>query len=262
MSAIRTAAIALVVGQASWPVLVPVEAKGKGPEPQFRQSFALAPGGRVTIDNPYGDVQICAWDRDEVRIEATKTGVDARLEDARIVVDSTSGTLSVRTQYRGAEAAHPASVEYRITVPRTANLDDVKVGNGGLSIEGLAGSVKATSVNGNIKAAELEGTADLSTINGHVDAAFHRVSAANPISLRSVNGSIVLSIPYNSGARLIAENRSGGIQSDFGRPSPDSAGHQLQAVLKGGGARIQLRNVNGGISIHSTWSRQGTRTGL
>jgi hypothetical protein len=30
-----------------------------------------------------------------------------------------------------------------------------------------------------------------------------------------------------------------------------------QLVVRGVGARIRLDNVNGGISIHSTWSRRG-----
>jgi DUF4097 and DUF4098 domain-containing protein YvlB len=238
-------------------------ATGTNASQEFRQSYALRPSGRVVIDNPYGNVRICAWDRDEVRIEATKSAPDARrLEDAQIVVDSTSETLSIRTQYAGAEADQPASVEYRITVPRTANLDGVKLVNGGLSIEGLAGSVKATSVNGSIKAENLEGTADLSTVNGLVEAGFQRVSASNPISLRSVNGPIILSIPSDSGAHLIAQNRTGGIQTDFGRTISAGDRHEFHTVLKGGGARIELENVNGGISIHSSWSRHTARTGL
>ena len=142
------------------------------------------------------------------------------------------------------------------------NLDGVKLVNGGLSIEGLAGSVKATAVNGSIKAENLEGTADLSTVNGLVEAGFQRVSPSNPISLRSVNGPIILSIPSDSGAHLVAQNRSGGIQTDFGRTVSAADPHQFHTVLKGGGARIELENVNGGISIHSTWTRHAARTGL
>ena len=230
---------------------------------QFRQSYALSPSGRVIIDNPYGDVRISAWDRDEVRIEAVKSASDAsRLNDARIVVDSTSDRLSIRTQYAGADAEHPASVEYRITVPRRANVDGVKLVNGELSLRGLAGTVRATSVNGNIKAERLEGTADLSTVNGQVEADFYRISPSKPISLRSVNGPIVLSIPSDSGAQLIARNLSGGIQTDFEQQVSEASGHRVRAVLKGGGAQIDLQNVNGGISIHSTWSRRRERPGL
>jgi DUF4097 and DUF4098 domain-containing protein YvlB len=231
-----------------------------GSERQFRQSYALAPGGRVLIDNPYGDVRIDAWDREEVRIQAIKSGADSRrLEDAQIVVASTSDTLSIRTEYAGSSAERPASVEYRITVPRTANLEAVRLVNGGLSIRGLHGAIKATSVNGDIHAERLEGTADLSTVNGQVEANFHRVSPANPISLRSVNGQIVLSIPSGAGAELLAQNLSGGILTDFRPSGAEQRGHSFQAILKGGGAAIHLQNVNGGISIHSTWSRRRER---
>ncbi len=230
---------------------------------EFHQSYALTSRGRVMIENLYGNVAISTWDRDEVRIEATKSASDARrLDDARIVVDATSDSLSIRTQYAGADAEHPASVEYRITVPRKANIEGVKLVNGGLSIRGLAGSVRATSVNGNIKAERLEGTADLSTVNGQVDVDFHRLSPSKPISLRSVNGPIVLSIPSDSGAQLVAQNRSGGIQTDFSDPEVEPSGHRVRAILKGGGTQIDVQNVNGGISIHSVWSRRNERPGF
>src|SRR5581483_6910489 len=87
----------------------------------FRRSYAISPHGRIRIENRYGDVCITTWERNEVRIEAVKSATDAgRLADASIVVDSTAEQLVVRTQYAGSESEAPASVEYRITVPRTA----------------------------------------------------------------------------------------------------------------------------------------------
>lgn len=224
---------------------------------EFRQTYSLAPNGRVVIQNLYGDVSITGWDRDEVRVEAIKRSADPRhLDDARIVVDSSSGALSIRTQYAGSDAEHPASVEYRITVPRGANLEDVKLINGGLSINGVTGPVKASSINGSIRAANLEGQADLSTINGQLEAGFLRISKQNPISLSSVNGPIHLSIPSGSGASVTARNRSGGIDSEFGRVVHSTGVHHLQTVVHGGGALIHVHNVNGGISIHSAWGRR------
>jgi DUF4097 and DUF4098 domain-containing protein YvlB len=224
---------------------------------EFRRTYSLAPNGRVVIQNFYGDVSITGWDRDEVRVEAIKRSADPRcLDDARIIVDSSSGSLSIHTQYAGSDAERPASVEYRITVPRGAILEDVRLINGGLSISGLTGPVKASSVNGSIKAENLEGQADLSTVNGHLDAAFDRISRQNPISLSSVNGPIKLSIPPGSGASVTARNLSGGIDSDFGRVIRSTGVHHLTTVVHGGGALIHLHNVNGGISIHATWGRR------
>ena len=228
---------------------------------QFQRNYTLSPHARIRIENRYGDVCITGWDRDEVRIEAIKSAGDAgRLNDASIIVDATAERLVVRTQY-AAESEEPASVEYRISVPRTANLDDIRLTNGALSIVGLAGAVKATSVNGNIKADRLEGKADLATVNGQVEAGFNRISASQPISLRSVNGRIVLSIPSGSGAQLIAQNRSGEIQTDF-ETAPQLTSHHLETVLGSGGPQILLHNITGGISIHSTWSRRHARPDL
>ena len=229
----------------------------------FQRSYALAANGRVAIDNPYGDVRITGWDRNEVQIEAVKTtGLTSRLEDAVIVVDATKERLSVRTQYADGDPRDPARVEYRISVPRNANLEDVRLVNGALSIRGVSGPVKASLVNGSITAEALEGMADLATVNGQVKAGFERLSASQPISLRSVNGPIVLMIPHGAGAQLLAQNRSGGIEAHLGARTRQPAGHRFQTVVGGGGASIVLRNVTGGISIHSTWSRRRERPGL
>ena len=140
-------------------------------------------------------------------------------------------------------------------VPRRASLDQVRLINGGLSISGVRGLVKASSVNGSIKADQLEGEAELSTVNGRLDAGFQRVSRCHAISLKSVNGPITLSLPSGAGATVVAQNLSGGIDADFGRTWRAPSGHRLEALVNGGGAAIRLSNVNGGISIHSVWSR-------
>ncbi|HTS66180.1 MAG TPA: DUF4097 family beta strand repeat-containing protein [Candidatus Acidoferrales bacterium] len=227
------------------------------PRAEFRARYSLVANGRVVIQNLYGDVQITGWDRDEVLVEATKHSADVRsLDDARIVVDTSEGRVSIRTQYTGSDAENPAAVEYRIMVPRNASLENVKLVNGGLSISGVSGGIKASAVNGNIRAEKLEGETDLSTVNGQLEADFHRVSRCHPITLTSVNGPIRVLLPSGASATVTAQNRSGGIDSDFGRSWRAPTGHRLEAALNGGGAVIRLHNINGGISIHSTWARK------
>jgi len=223
------------------------------PKAEFQQTYSLTPNGKVVIQNLYGDVRITAWDRDEVFVQAIKKSSDPRqLDDARIVVDSSDGLVSIHTQYAGADAEHPASVEYRIMVPRKANLENVKLVNGGLSVSGLQGPIKASSVNGSIKAESLGGQADLSTVNGHLEAGFNHIGRTNSISLSSVNGPIKLSIPSGTSAQLSAHNLSGGIISNVGRVWRAASGHRLRYTLNRGGAQIHLNNVNGGISIRSS----------
>jgi DUF4097 and DUF4098 domain-containing protein YvlB len=255
----------MAVGQRGTCVFLLALAAGSGlnasivgtPRAEFRRTYSLAPNGRVVIQNLYGDVIITGWDRDEVKVEAFKRSSDPRrLDDARIIVDSSLASLSIHTQYGGSDAERPASVEYRITVPRGANLEEVKLINGGLSISGVTGPVRASSVNGSIKAENLEGQASLSTVNGQLEAAFNRISRENPISLSSVNGPIKLSIPSGSGASVSARNQSGGINSEFGKVIHSTGLHRLTTVVHGGGASIHVHNVNGGISIHAACGRR------
>ncbi len=220
------------------------------PRMEFRHSYLLHPNGQVRIQNLYGDVAITAWDRDEVLVEAVKNPAGPRGadDDARVVVDGSADALSIRTQYGGGDAGHPASIDYRIMVPRTASLANVELTNGGLSIRGVAGPVRASAINGSIHAERLQGRVDLSTVNGRLEAGFTRVSG-EAITLRSVNGAIRLSIPGDAGASLEADNRSGGIESAFGRPWRGPEGHRLRTLVNQGGAAVRLHNVNGGIFI-------------
>ena len=222
------------------------------PRPEFRRLYPLQSTGRVVIQNLYGDVRITAWDREQVQVLAIRKAKDARrLDEARIVVDSSYDSFSISTQYGAADVDRPASVEYQIMVPRNANLENIKLINGALVISGVAGPVKASSVNGNIRVEGLEGQADISTVNGQVTAGFSRLSAENPISLSSVNGPIRLTLPAGSGSNIEARNLSGGIDSDVGQTWRAAGGHRMQAGGRKGGAQIRVHNVNGGIQIRS-----------
>lgn len=250
----RAVLLALAVGSILNATIVSV------PQAEFSRVYPLSPTGRIAIQNLYGDVRITAWDRDQVRVTAIKKSHDPkRLDDAQIVVDSTYESLSISTRYAGVDAEHPASVEYRIMVPRNACLENVKLINGGLSLSGLAGTVKASSVNGSIRAEALEGHAELSTVNGQLEAAFSRLGAENIVSLSSVNGPIRLAIPSGSGAGVEARNLSGGIDSDLGQAWRGAGGHRLQMPGRKGGAQIRLHNVNGGIQIRSGTNGRGER---
>jgi hypothetical protein len=238
--------LALVAGTALHATVVGI------PQPEFRRIYPLAGNGHVVIHNLYGDVRIVAWDREQVQVQAIRKAKDVRrLDEVRIVVDSTYDSFTISTQYSSSDVDRPANIEYRIMVPRNANLEQVKLINGGLFISGVAGAVKASSVNGSIQVEGLEGQADLSTINGQLTAGFSRLSSENPISLSSVNGPIRLTIPAGSAPAIEARNLSGGIDSDVGQTWRAAGGHRMQAGGRKGGAQIHLHNVNGGIQIRS-----------
>ena len=225
---------------------------------EFHQSYALTPDGRIELDNINGPVHISSWDQNQVKVDAVKyADTKERLEEAKIEIDARNDSISIRTKYPDHNQSwnwgshnNPASVEYTLTVPRTARLDEIKLINGSLDVTGMSGEVNASCINGRLEAHDLSGRARLSTINGRLDARFGQL-ASNSVELNSVNGSVELTIPSDSKAELEADTVSGGINNDFGLHvnHHNFVGHDLRGELGSGGAHISLKNVNGRIEI-------------
>ncbi len=225
---------------------------------EFHQTYPLSADGTVELSNINGPVHITAWDRSEVKIDAVKYARrKERLHEAKIVVDSTPNSISIRTEYPNHDHTfndddqnNPAGVEYTLLVPRGASLDEIKLINGSLDIHGTTARVHASCINGKLTANGLSGDLRLSTINGKLFAELDRL-ADHPIELSSVNGSIDLMIPSDSKADVEATSMSGSIADDFGlQEHHHLVGHNLRGELGGGGTKIKLRNVNGMIEVH------------
>ena len=224
---------------------------------EFHQTYPLAAGGRIELDNINGAVHITAWDRNEVKVDAVKyAGTKERLDEAKIEVEAGSDSVSIRTKYPNHDHTFnggwndPAGVEYTLMVPRAARLDEIKLINGQLDIHGVAAEVRASCINGRMLAEGLQCRVKLETINGRMEAHFDRL-ANSPVELSSVNGSIALILPSDAKAELEASTVSGGIDDDFGLHVRHHrfVGHDLHGELGGGGTRIRLSNVNGRIEI-------------
>jgi DUF4097 and DUF4098 domain-containing protein YvlB len=228
---------------------------------EFHQTYPLAADGRVSLGNINGSVRVTAWDRNEVKVDAVKMAYRRdRLDEAKIEIRSDTGGIHIETQYPHRTQTftdgegrynNPATVEYTLMVPHNARIDSIEIINGNLDIDGITGDVKASSINGRVSAHELMGEVKLSTINGKLDAMFGRLNESSAISLGSVNGPVLLTIPSDSNAELKAGTVHGSITNDFGLPvrRGDYVGRDLAGQLGQGGARIKLGNVNGSITI-------------
>ena len=67
---------------------------------EFHQTYPLAAGGRVELDNLNGAVHITAWDQNVVKVDAVKyAGTKERLDETQIEVEAGSDFVSIRTKY-------------------------------------------------------------------------------------------------------------------------------------------------------------------
>ena len=253
------------VWQPAQPVPAIPESGGGQPGEQvteeFHQTYPLSATGRVNLGNINGGVKIKVWDRAAVQVDAIKKAYRReRLAEATIEVTSTEENIRIKTEYPDGNQSfykddrrydNPAIVEYTLLVPRKATLESIELVNGPLDIDGVEGSVKASSINGPVTARGLMGEARLSTVNGPLQAVFTQLEESKPITLGSVNGQVTLVIPSDANAAIRAGTVHGGISNDYGIQVKhgEYVGHNLEGQIGTGGPRIKLGNVNGGIRI-------------
>lgn len=230
---------------------------------EFSQVYPLTSDGRVSLKNINGSVRVTAWDRNEVRVDATKWAYNPeRLAEVKIHIDSTGDSISIRTEYpkRSLTWNHgdgdksynnPASVEFTISVPRASRIDKIDLINGDLNIEGLSGEVRASSINGEVIGKQLTGEVKLSTINGRLNFEFDSAARSKQVDLSSVNGAVDLVVASDTEAEITASTVHGSINNDLGLPVKKGkyVGRSLGGVLGRGGSQIELKNVNGSIRI-------------
>lgn len=224
---------------------------------RFEQIYPLKASGKVSVSNVNGSITVEAWDRPEVKLEAVKIA-DSRehLAEFSVKINSQPDYLEVETEYekqnnRQYGRNYKTEVQYRLTVPRSAVLDEIETVNGEISISNMTNITKASAVNGKVVAVNLQGTAQLSTVNGTVEADFDRLQTASKISLNTVNGTVNLTIPSDANATLKADTVNGNISNEFGLPVRIGkyVGKDLYGRIGSGDVQIKLNSVNGGLSV-------------
>jgi hypothetical protein len=227
---------------------------------KFEQTYPFNANGRVELSNVNGPVLIEAWDRGEVRVEATKIADSKEtLADVEIVVNASPDHLKIETDYKGWHSNRDSGwkqnrkveVQYRLSVPRTAILNEIETVNGSVKVSNFTNITKVSAVNGNVTAVNLRGTANLSTVNGEVNADFDRAESGTRISLSTVNGRVNLVLPSDINATIKADSLNGAISNEYGLPvsKGEYVGRNLHGRLGNGEVQIRLNSVNGGLSI-------------
>ncbi len=219
---------------------------------EFHKTYPASATVKVSLNNINGDVEITAWDRNEVQLDAVKTAnTEEKLREAEIRVDASESSIHIETHYPEHTNNNPANVHYTLHVPTRARLDKIELVNGKLEIDGVRGDVRGSSVNGAVSGRGLAGDVELETVNGSVSSELLDLGNARHVKLSSVNGHVEIAMPRDANAHLSASTVSGSISSDFSLPIHKGwVGSDLDTTLGSGATQVELSNVNGSIKIH------------
>jgi len=227
---------------------------------QWHKSYQLDPKGRVEISNVNGKIEVEPSTGNAVEVEATKKArgaspeaAKAALERVTIAEDVSGGRIRVETKVARVSGFSfgngGVQVEYRVRVPAGADVKFTTV-NGGVEVTGLEGRIVAETTNGGVTARNITGELDASTTNDGLDIDLLKMPDGG-VKLECTNGGIKVRLPKDAKATVSASISNGGINAEG--LSIDSVGEnnrrRLEGRMNGGGPRLQVEGVNGGIRL-------------
>ncbi len=195
----------------------------------FHATIANAPA-TLEVNNAVGSIDIEAWDKPSVEINATKRGPNADTVDAiKISVEPRGSTLTVNTQFP--PASSNAKVLYTIHAPaHTA-----------LKLEQSLGAIKSIGFTGDVQE---------HTSTGAIESTMAAFGGAQHLHMDASVGGIRLMLPANSDATITASATVGGVKSDFPLSiNRSTVGQNAQGKIGNGSAVADLTVTTGGIEI-------------
>jgi DUF4097 and DUF4098 domain-containing protein YvlB len=237
------------------------EAQSAEQSRELHETYDLAPGGVVSVNNTSGYIRVTSWGEDRVKVDAVKRG--RRDEDAgqvEIQVTPRPGRIDIRTIYTRNEDSR-ISVDYDLKVPRGAVLNALTTTSGEIAVYDPVARVTANSTSGAITVREVAGDAVLSSNNGQITAG--RIGGS--LSVTSTNGNLAISeVASTLNARCTNCNISArGLRDDAtvrttsGAIELERVGGRVSASATSG--RIRINDVGGDV-IATTYSDSITVT--
>src|SRR4029079_1635559 len=250
----------------------------------WTRSYPAGTDGRLEIININGRITAEAFDGTSIEITAERTAKASTDDAARellkqIEMREEVGEGRVRVEVRAPRfrGGSGHEIKWTIKVPRGVSAD-LRTINGGVKMNGLNGDIRARTTNGGITGTAIVATAiDAKVTNGGVDIELARPVTSGTYELEAVNGGVSLTMPADSKADVAARCVNGGIRVDGldvkvnseSTSTPNEFEQHVEGAKKfrrrldwqinGGGARVSLATVNGGVKLARGGEAAATR---
>jgi len=244
-----------------------------GPDGRSRSRVSIQkrwPAGQIRaihVESTNGNIVVKAGNNSEINMEArvgSRRGMTPeQLEGKYLQTSIHDGTLWIKERRRTKGNVivlpfprHSVATDFNLMVPvgTRVTLENI---NGKLNMQGIEGASFLKSVNGSITIVTPGAEVTARTVNGRVKADFQqRFLGAR---LKTVNGSIAVSLPPNSSFDCDISQVNGSFRSDVPLVvKSQGRGKNIDASVNGGKFPLELSTVNGSVVVKQ---RQPDATG-
>ncbi len=225
---------------------------------EWIRSYTIQPGGTLEIVNVNGRIEATGTSGNQIEIRAERIvrehateAAEQRLKDVKMVEEVSGSRVRIEAQLpkdRGILDHSSLTVEYTVRVPAGIALD-LKSENGRIRVEALSSKVTASTTNGSISSRALSGPISIEAINGDVQLDLAAVSG--DVEVSTTNGNVRLELPAGLKATLeaVCVNGSIDVDEELMLQQSESSRRRVEGTFNGGGPRISLATVNGGIRV-------------
>ena len=242
-----------------------------------------ADGARLEISTISGNIRVVGYDDDAVDVVVRKTvraETGGRCGSAEAAVGLEIAEAAGAIRLLGHVEAQPGcdwetitrrrtrpntdvAFDFEVRVPRSTRLRLCTINGGAVHVVGTAGDFEIDNVNGAITLSGIRGSGRATTVNGSVSAVF----AENPKSasqFKSVNGDLDVILQPKASADLLMKTFNGGLFTDFdvmplATPAAAVERRNGMSVYRGsrftayrvgrGGPEVSLETFNGNIRV-------------
>jgi DUF4097 and DUF4098 domain-containing protein YvlB len=220
--------------------------------------FLLKEEGLVSLNNPRGDVRIQSWEKDYIKVIATKVvegsnqkRMKKALEKIKVEFVAAEDNLHIKTDLGESRfktfflfdrvwnffSTTQGRVDYQLWVPPRVNvLAETRSGN--FFIQGIRGDVKTKIVSGRMEFSSIQGNVEVETTSGGIEL----VEVEGDVNLSSLSGNISLNQVKGN---ILVRSTSGKLQMS-----------SVEGTIRGytASGKIVMRKIRGIVELIETTS--------
>jgi DUF4097 and DUF4098 domain-containing protein YvlB len=222
-----------------------------------RFHVTLPPGSTLRVENVSGDVVATPGPAFSAVVTVTvaapsQSRADEILGATRIVQSREGDELALETHWpegvgrhdhrsRSSRTSEPMpsvhcreckiTARYEVVVPPGVRAR-LRTVNGEVRVNGLDGDVDLQTVNGGVTVRGARRSVTADSVNGKVDVAAQTLPASASVDLKTVNGSVLLTLPKDTKFDLSASTMNGKIASTFPLPPRDDMEAEVRSSHK------------------------------
>ena len=199
-------------------------------EKVIEESFILESTGSFSLNNVAGNIDVNSWDKEEVKMIATKSisswgtnDPEELLDNIEIEISSQPRNLKIHTHYPVLSWIKNARVDYQLWIPQTCAVELESV-SGVIQMDNRLNRIYVKTVSGSIKLYNIVGNAEIKTVSGIVSA----TKINGEIRAGSVSGSLIFRDCEGSLSDL--HSTSGRIEAELVAIDEDASAMSLSTV--------------------------------